>query len=252
MSEKYEQARFMANSVSLVFPRQHTIRRLANEFEDVLHGDYSQPQLLGVPDDFEPEAPRIIFPSINGFSSIVISQVTMAINVNYSDEWQRNIEQGRQYLIKKTKLLFHMFEFIKRTSRNTRPQFLGLVTLAQVKANMSDNDIIAAVAASLGVKIPKQDPHELLHKWTTIHGQQFFNNITVQNYRRWQVPGPAFSLVELRTKDAFERGIQVTGDFNDRYAYQEDNGRYAPSASASEKLINLGIEQVQDALRSFQ
>jgi hypothetical protein len=63
--------RYIQNSFSIIFPRVRDIRRRINAFEDLLQSEYTQPQVISVPDDFAPEVPRIIFESQHRYSQIV-------------------------------------------------------------------------------------------------------------------------------------------------------------------------------------
>jgi hypothetical protein len=99
---------YIQNSFSIFFPRQEMIRRRVNEFEDTLTGRYSQPQVLPIPDELDPEVPRILFDSKHGFSQIVISQINMSLNVSYSSDWQSDIGRGRNYLTERVPTLFDL------------------------------------------------------------------------------------------------------------------------------------------------
>ena len=65
--------RYMQNSLAVAFTRQAAIRRAANGFEDALRDQYGQPNVLAIPDELDPEIPRIIFSSKHGSSQILIS-----------------------------------------------------------------------------------------------------------------------------------------------------------------------------------
>jgi len=52
---------FAASSFSVVFPRVPRIRRLTNELEDRLADPYGEHQSIPVPDELDPQVPRIIF-----------------------------------------------------------------------------------------------------------------------------------------------------------------------------------------------
>lgn len=74
----FETPKFITNNFSVVFKREPTIRRMANDFEDRLKGYYFQPQIVPVPDEIEPAMPRIIFGSEHGYSQIIFSQISVA------------------------------------------------------------------------------------------------------------------------------------------------------------------------------
>ena len=94
-----ETARYIQNSYSVTFPRQHDVRRKANKVEDFLQthlaGHYKQPMVIAVPDEVDPEIPRLMFGSRHGFSQLILSQVGLTLHVTYSPDWQVDVSKGR-------------------------------------------------------------------------------------------------------------------------------------------------------------
>jgi len=124
----FEAVRYVQNSFAIAFPRQHDIRRKVNDFEDFLQthleGHYQQPMLIPVPDEMDPEIPRLIFGSRHGFSQIVFSQIGLSLNVDYSPDWQLDVSKGRQYLLERAPVLFDLLSILD----NIKPFFSGLTT----------------------------------------------------------------------------------------------------------------------------
>src|SRR5215213_5074766 len=108
----FQAARYIQNSFSIIFPRVHDIRRRANAFEDLLRGEYGQPQIISVPDEFAPEVPRIIFESEHRYSQIVISQVSIALNVTYSVDYQIDATKRNPYLVERINSLFALLDLL--------------------------------------------------------------------------------------------------------------------------------------------
>jgi len=80
----FDKAKYIQNGFNISFSRQPEIRRRANDFEDRLKGLYFQPHIVPVPDDLDPEVPRMLFGSEHGFSQIIVSQISLVLNVTYS------------------------------------------------------------------------------------------------------------------------------------------------------------------------
>ena len=239
----FSEPRFLRNSFSVVFSRQLTIRRLANEFEDRLKGQYFQPQIVPVPDDIDPEVPRIIFDSEHGYSQIVFSQISCSLNVAYSPGWQTQIENGRNYLLGRAFLLFDLLEIA--SVRN--PYFCGLVTQAQMATEQPDASIVAHLAHKLLKNEAVSDVHDLELKTTKIVSEQYFSNITVSNYRTWSIEGAAAGVQGLSRQSATERGVRIVSDFNDRYSFNE-RPNYSTARTDVETIIHSGLMSTQQAM----
>jgi hypothetical protein len=95
----------VANSLNVIFPRAQHIRRRINDFEDRLSGLYGQPQTVPAPDEFDPQFPRVIFQSVGGHSQLVVSQVSIALTVNYGGEWTRGSSKRLAYLQERAPLV---------------------------------------------------------------------------------------------------------------------------------------------------
>jgi len=244
----FQRTRYLRNSFSLTFPRQPDIRRKANDFEDALkeklQGHYSQPQVIAVPDELDAEVPRLIFASRHGFSQIIISQVSIVLNVTYSPDWQSDIEKGRDYLSERVKVLYELLSVLN----GIRPYFSGLTTHVRLVSNADDKQILEDLS-KLWTKdcfdgLELDTTHELLLKMTTVHSERFFSNMTVRNYRGWTFEGAQTGIRPSPSAEASERGVEIIGDFNDRYAYNEKNNYFSESAVADE-IISGGLNEIK-------
>jgi len=244
----FEATRYLRNSFSITFARQSDVRRKANNFEDALmeklQGHYSQPQVISVPDELDPEVPRLIFGSRHGFSQIVISQINIGLTVSYSPDWQTDIEKGRNYVSERVKVLYELLDIVD----GIRPYFSGLMTQARVVSTANDKEILEHLS-NLCFKDRLDDwkadsTHDLLLKVTTIQSDRFFSNLTVQNYRAWKVEEPQTGIQRFSRAQASERGVEITGDFNDRYAFNEEDNYFSEPAVA-EKVISGGLEEMK-------
>lgn len=120
--------RYIQNSFSVSFSRYPEIRRRSNEFEDLLktnfQNHYGQPQVISVPDELDPEVPRLVFGSRHGYSQIIISQIGMTLNVTYSPEWQQDISKGKKYLKERSSALYLLLKILE----DSQIFFSGLIT----------------------------------------------------------------------------------------------------------------------------
>lgn len=242
----FKQLKYIRNSFNIVFARQKEIRRRDHEFENKLRGLYFQPHIIPIPDDLDPEMPRIIFGSEHGFSQIIISQVNLVLNVLYSPDWQNDIEKGKKYLIERTPKLFELLELLE----NPKPHFCGLTTLAYLPVTEDDLAILSYISSKFLKPENSADVHDLLFKTTFIVDNKFFSNIEVQNYRSWKRVEQE-GIPPLSRKEATERGVQIVGDFNDRYAFNEEKG-YTSSPDIANIIIEKGFDEIKKMIMKIR
>lgn len=236
----FSELRYIQNSFNVVFTRQPTIRRKANEFEDKLKGRYFQPQIISVPDELDPEVPRMIFGSEHGFSQIIVSQVSFVLNVTYSPDWQINISEGKKYLNERISILFDLISLLKEI----RPFFSGLSTKVHIASTKDDETIVKQIAEIFLKEEDIKNIHDLQFKRTEVMSNRFFSNITINNYRTWKIDSGQQEILSLSSKDASERGIEIVADFNDRYSFNE-NKEYRSNTDVAKEIIDGGLSEIK-------
>jgi hypothetical protein len=240
MCDMFEIERYVRNSFSVSFPRQLRIRRMANEFEDRLKGAYFQPQIISVPDDLDPEVPRIIFGSEHGFSEIIVTQMSVILNVVYSNDWQTNFEQRQAYLRERVPILFELTDILGVAHLH----FCGLVSEVKLASHLDEQHVLNHLASRLLKQSELNNAHDIQVKMTNVIDEQFFNNVTIGNYRSWQVSEIPPSIVSLSRRDIVAHGIQIIHDFNDRYAFNE-KARYSTN-------LDIGLEAIDRAMTEMR
>jgi hypothetical protein len=235
----FKSPKYKTNSFNIVFPRHTTIRRKAAEFEDKLKGFYFQPQVVPVPDELDPEIPRIIFGSEHGYSQIIISQVSIVLNVFYSEEWQSDIAKGNNYLDERVAVIFGLLDLLE----GTLPYFCGLSSKVQIASDSSDKDIISHLARIFLKNEDISDIYDLQIKHAKVEANQFFSNITLCNYRTWKIGDGQQDILRLPNGQAFEKGIEIIGDFNDRYIFNENN-EYRSNIEVAHTIIEKGLKEL--------
>lgn len=243
----FDQARYIQNSFSITFNRYRAIRRKANEFEDLLNsrfnGHYSQPQVIPIPDELDPEMPRMIFGSKHGFSQIMISQINMTLNVTYSPDWQIDIGKGKEYLKERSSALFSLLDLLDHV-----PVFFsGLSTRVQLPTNESDISILLHLKNYYKIPLEDDNLHDIQVKIVNVHNNRFYNNITIQNYRTWEITGSNLGVPRLARHEVSKRGIEIIADFNDRYAFNEQEG-YLSSPDVVDHIIEEGLLQINNVI----
>ena len=235
----FEKPKYIQNSFNIFFSRQPDIRRSANDFEDTLKGRYFQPHIVPVPDDLDPEVPRMIFGSEHGFSQIIVSQITLVLNVTYSPDWQIDVSKGQQYLFERVPILFELLDILK----GEKPYFCGLSTRVHLSTKAGDKEIIEHLE-KLFLKNSMNSIYDVQFKITNMLSQRFFSNMTLQNYRLWKPEEPRQGIIRLPQNEASDHGIEISGDFNDRYAFNE-NKDYYTSRENAEAIIKGGLNEIK-------
>jgi hypothetical protein len=188
----------------------------------------------------------MIFGSEHGFSQIIVSQVTLVLNVTYSPDWQIDISKGRQYLFERVPILFELLDILK----GEKPYFCGLSTRVHLSTKAEDRKIIEHLEKLL-LRNSMNSIYDLQLKIAYVLSQRFFSNITLQNYRSWKLEGPRQGILRLPQNEASDQGIEISGDFNDRYAFNE-NKDYNTSRENSEEIIEGGLTEIKKMIKRVE
>lgn len=249
----FGQPKYIQNSFSVSFERCTDVRRRVNAMEDLLKGQFSghygQPQVIPIPDELDPEVPRVIFGSQHGFSQIIASQMTLTLNVTYSPDWQVDINKGRQYLKERVAILYALFEVMR--GERGYAYFCGLTTRFRLQSSTDDAATVEALISRILKNGDGNATYDINLKRTTVVADRFFSNMTIQNYRTWRVEQNLPQIPRLRRDAASERGVEVIGDFNDRYAFNERED-YMSTADVADEVIDRGLDEIRNAIERFQ
>ena len=104
---KFVQAQF-----SLKYDLHPKIRRSVNDIEDFLQQHYGAPQTMPLPDEFAPEAPRIILYSKNGHSQISFSQISVDLIVNFDSDFLNDFLKTQEYIQERITLIIELLKRI--------------------------------------------------------------------------------------------------------------------------------------------
>lgn len=249
----FEEPKYIQNSFSVSFERCADVRRRVNAMEDLLRAQYTghfgQPQVIPVPDELDPEVPRVIFGSQHGFSQIIVSQLSLTLNVAYSPDWQTDISKGRQYLKERVAILYALFEVMR--SEKEPAYFCGLTTRVRLRSRVDDETIVGMLIERIAKNGDGKATYDINLRRAIVVEERFFSNTTIQNYREWQVEQNIPQIPRLRRSAVFERGIEIVGDFNDRYAFNERDD-YVSTTCVANEIIDRGLDEIQSTIEQFQ
>lgn len=241
------------HSLTLTMDRNSSIRRQVNGIEDVVRGysegGYSQPQVLPVPDELDPEIPRMIFSSRAGHSQILVSQLAISFNANYSSDWALDPEKCLNYLLSKIEMLFKIAQV---GWDGAQPRFSGVVTTFHIDT--------ADAAEAVGVIAPSftdsarllREAGEASYRWSLAVDEEHYKNISVSTLvkLRATLQGTVDSIPKFNSKTVQGYGVEVQGDLNDRLAYNLRDG-YESSEDTARRLATTGYDTTREVVASL-
>ena len=238
----FQPPQYIQSSFSINFPRQYLIRRKINEIEDLLGHRYNQPQIIPVPDEVEPGAPRFFFESKDGRDQIVVSQINISLNISWPKDAQEDFIKGTAYLEERSPILFDLAGI---SEVDQTIHYCGHTTTVRLISHESDHTIISRIFDAFQLKRDEGELQDIAIKKSWVYEQKYFSNITVRNFRTWQFPED-FEIHEFRAHPNYvvEKGLEILGDFNDRYKYNQDANYYS-SRDEVKILLDQGASEIR-------
>jgi len=130
--------RYIQASVSVSFDRVADVRRKASLFEDEFGIHFPErfgpPAVTGIPDEVEPEWPRLVLESKSGFTRVLVSQVGATFATTFSADWLQDRERIRTFVREQAARFFDAVTAVE----GVRTRYTGLQTLARVTSNELD------------------------------------------------------------------------------------------------------------------
>lgn len=236
----FNQPLYITHSFSIFFPRQIDICRRAFDLESLLGDQYGVPHVITVPDELDPETPRIVISSKHGFSQLQVSQISLAMHVRYSPDFQRDSSRIRAYLRERIPPLF---DILKNLS--IAPAFCGLSAVVRISSQRNEHEIMKALVRALEEPVSRSDLYDLEIKTTSVADNRFFSNVAVSNYREWSSHEDAVQLIPFSRNTSTSQGVHLVGDFNDRFSYNEQSD-YHSNSDVVQPLIELCFSTLEE------
>lgn len=253
----FEQPKIIESSLSIYFNRQLEIRKKSGNIEELINdrfpNTYSLPFVIPIPDEFDPNIPRLIFSEVNAHSQIVISQVNISLNIRFLPEQQFDREMCKRKI---KEVAFKIYE-IGSKAFNTNPLFIGLFTRIDIYSILADDIKIIDYLSKMFLNdrieqkfMIDEQIYDIEIKLTKKVDEQFFSNITIRNFREWQLSIPLMELPRFSEKKSLTRGLQILVDYNDRYAFNEKED-YFTNAEVLEKIIERTFNEIDSILNTI-
>lgn len=184
--------------------------------------------------------------SNHGNSQLSISQVSVALQVRFTPDWQVAPEKTCGYVSERLALARGLL----RVLPSATPRFIGVSFLIVLPSSHTDTEIVHAIHTRVLGKEPPRDLYDVELKLARVVEDRYFENVTVRNYRHYRVE-PTAEVVRLSAQLATERGVQILIDFNDRHAFNEREG-YLSDDHAAECVLRGALEYSRRAVTLFQ
>ncbi len=246
-------AQLVRHSIVLTLGRNPSIRRELNAFEDIVKGysdgGYSQPQVVPVPDELDAEIPRVIFSSKGGHTQLLVSQVGVLINIEYSPDWAVDFQKCLAHAQGKVELLF---ELAAAGWKRSPPLFAGVTTQSRFVTG-SQSEAVAFVAPSF-VECERltKTANELSYRWSLDVDGRFYNNISVGSVQKVSDLASAASgnIPRFNPATIEHYAVDVSNDYNDRLAYNTSE-QYTTDAGTVREMILAGWTELTEALKAI-
>jgi len=240
----FDKSRVIQAGYTVIFPRLTDIQSRTTAFDSLLKEQYQQVVKLPVPEELPAEMPRLLYTSLHGHSQIIVSQVTCTFQVNFSADWQSAPEKIRAYLEERIGLLYEMVHALE----GNRVLFAGLSLMMNLPSKIPDGEIINLLRQRLAAETAVDSLHDLEIKIVRVVEGMFFSNIRYKNYRAFPPPGTNEAVMPMPREKAVESGVQILGDFNDRFAYNEKADYTSPSGLKS-RILDLAFREMGAAAK---
>ncbi len=238
----FQEVRCLQSSFSLIFAPLRDLIEKEKQFNSLLRDVYFPAQLIEVSNGQGGEK-SLLFSSHHGHSQIAVSNASITLNAGYSFDWQTREGEIKRYLVER---VGRVFDLVEAYGHDLQLLFCGSVVRAQMRSNLSDDQLSSQLRNIFLKRIPQDPTHDLVIRHTTIVDGLFFNNITVQNYRTWNTTAVPVSSIRLAREQAAERGVEIIVDFNSRYAYNEEK-EFVVNRGGAARVINLSFTQIAEA-----
>lgn len=239
------QPRFVQSSVSLFFSNQSLVSEMGPVLAEILGSRYQPPERINVPNEADPEVPRLLVRSQHGFSQIAVSQTTMVLTVQYSPGWQKDITLGEKYLRERVPLLTKTIESISASLL-----FLGTATTVQFPTEM-EQALLDELVKRHGGPFDVASPNEVHLRLSSVIEGKYFRNFTIRNYRSWSVAPFSRGILRLSRENQTDQGLEFAIDFNDRFAFNEI-ADYTSSPEIALHVLDRGFAELHAAVHKLE
>ena len=205
---------FVQAQFSLKYEPQNRIRRSVNEIEDYLQEHYGTPQTIPVPDEFNPEVPRIVLYSKNGHSQISFSQISVDFTVRFDNDYLSDFSKTKKYINER---LILVLEVLKKIGISEY-LYCGLTYNSHI--DIDTRSPIEYMKNYLGGSVPDEGLYEASQNVAIVIDDYYFVNKTIGTYKEFKgIQGTIPILFDIQSMSIVSEGVSLALDVNNRYHY---------------------------------
>lgn len=254
----FEPARYVSSDITVGFPRRTDVETCAEAIAAKLEGRYRQHPLPPMPDELGPDVPRLAFlphePQLDTRQLLVL-QTSFRLELYHQPDRQEDPLAVEKSLLSEIPGLFNLLEAVGSET----PTYCGLTTHVRLRAEErrgdpqgKDDRIVGRYLAERFLKEPHTaDLYELTIRFSETVEERFFSNTTYEVYRSWDASQLDEARPRLSGRKAAMHGMLITGDFNDRYAFNE-NEEYTSDQETAEEIVHRGMVAVACAIAEIR
>jgi len=237
--------KFVQALFSLKYEPRQKIRRFANDIEDFLSEHYGPPQTIPIPDEFSPDAPRMILYSKNGHSQISFSQISVDFLVNFDGDFTQNFEKTKLYISQRLAIIVNLLEKIEIKTYC----FCGITY--NVRLDIDEQKPIDYIKQFLNTDITTENLYDASQHTAIIKDNKYFINQQIGIYREYRSKiGSIPALFDLAGNIIISEGIALSLDINNRYQYIQKGVSAATSDLANELACIFSL--MEDNLKKWR
>lgn len=240
---QFENMNIINCSLNMVYPRKIRIGdNLSNYLQQQslgLEDLYLPPQFLGVPNEIDPEVPRVVLDAINRHNQIAVSQVNSRLNCNFDFRYQGDISKSFNYTRQRAEVL----QDLVKGGGIADVLYQGVTATVQFPQEAGDHEITSYLLERFNQKVRTEHQlNEYNQKITFIYNDEYYINLVIGNYRNFNFTNQHDSPLTASLAEAklLDKGIFVSIDINNRYKFNRDG-------EASQKAI----KDISDDLFNF-
>ena len=227
---------------TLYFEKEIAPRNFIDKLESVFPDRFNKPfNVQPVPNDAPAMIPRITVNSQNGLENIIISQINMQYNINFSEP----IENINTVIEEYKDIILNIFRGIKE-SLNKEAYYFGISSVIEEDSEKPINDIkekylktLDENTCELNIRYGKKEENKYYINYLINNSREVTGNFTLEQ-------GEHEINLEIISTSKFEEVrhfIQKTIDINDKLAFNEDE-----HYRTSEEEISIIIDKLKNKL----
>ncbi|PWJ70829.1 hypothetical protein B0O40_0679 [Ruminococcaceae bacterium R-25] len=230
--------------VNITYPMVIDCRKKFINNESILNEYFQPANILSVPDQINPEIPRMFITTKNNHSLLNLSLIGATLTTNIDGDFTDDWSHCKNYLDSRMKVVYQLIDEL--TNKNEK--YTGLVTkLEYVPVNDSAESIIKKfILRDNGDKLG--NPYNVSCKLTYIFDKKYYINVSLENKREYKSEKTDLGNIILR--ETGNSSLGITLDINDRYL-SNNKKDYKTSKDVFADLLNITSEFVTERLEAF-